>query len=84
MAGLSVDDLPWPADAYRVDLQCQRFETIESCAREDAYRAGLLRSQSVLHGGEWGDRARDLAGRIDPAVTRYPTSLASRRYFRGY
>lgn len=83
MSRLSVEQLPWPADRFRVDLLNPEFETEAFCIGEDSKRARLARKSGSEHGGDWGQRVVELADRIDPAVSPHtPRTLASSRAFR--
>lgn len=83
MAGLSLADLPWPDDGWRVDLHSERFETPEEAAAEDAKRARMLRKMAKSRKGKRQKRLVELAHLLDPKVTAEPPkSLASARYMR--
>lgn len=83
MAGLGIQDLPWPKRRYRVDLLDPEFDPREKGSVEDRTRASRLRSQAAIRGGRWAHRALALADRLDPALSRRPPrSLASYRYMR--
>ena len=83
MTGLSIAELPWPEDPYRVDLHDPKFESALDANKEDTYRAKLLRIDASNHGGDWGRNAADLADRIDPDLNSTPPkTIASSRYMR--
>ena len=83
MAGLSIADLTWPEDHYRVDLHSPRFETREAAALQDALKAKRLRKLAKNRSGKRAVRLNALADLLDPEVTPdTPTTLASSRYVR--
>lgn len=83
MAGLSIHQLPWPASRYRVDLHSPNFESEDDATAEDGKRARSARAQADNHGGEWGERAAELAEILDPDLhSHLPSTPASFRYFR--
>lgn len=83
MAGLGIQDLPWPKRRYRVDLLDPEFDPPAKGSVEDGTRASGLRSQAAKRGGRWARRALALADRLDPTISpRPPRSLASYRHMR--
>lgn len=75
--------MPWPEDAFRLDLHARDFETEEQAVDEARLRANILRIDAAKHGGDWGRRARALANKIDPDLNpRFSRSLADPRYMR--
>ena len=83
MAGLSVTDLPFPPEQWRVDIHSAGFESPEYAAREDAKRATMLRKQAKSPTGKRRSRLLALADLLDPAVTpEIPNTPASARYIR--
>ena len=83
MAGRRLIDLSIPAKRYRLDIHSRGFETVAAAKAEDRKRAKLLRKSAAQHGGEWGNRVRNLADQLDPDIhPEIPNTLASFRYVR--
>lgn len=83
MARLSIADLQWPDDEWRVDLHSRGFETVAFAANEDAKRARKLRKQAKRRKGKRQRRLLALADQLDPSVTPdTPATLASARFMR--
>ncbi len=83
MAGLSILDLPFPPDQWRVDQHSAGFESPEKAAREDADRSGMLRKRATKLTGKRRARTLALADLLDPKVTpEIPNTPASARYIR--
>ena len=83
MAGLSMADLPFPEDCYRVDLHSPNFETSEAAAFQDAFKAKGLRRRAKKCRRKRAVRLNALAELLDPEVTpETPQTLASSRYMR--
>ena len=76
-----ITQLPMPEP--RFDLtKTPGFETEESVAEEDRYRAGRLRRWAAKAKPRQARALLELADAVDPSVTAYPTTPASSRYMR--
>jgi hypothetical protein len=83
MGRLSIIDLPWPRDDFRIDKRDRRFETVDKARDEDRKRVALIRASAartldVTSAG----RTNGLAARLRYCNHVAPATMASSLYMR--
>ena len=85
MSALTITDLPWPADQYRIDIHSKNFDPTPDAPHEDAKRAKRMRKTARDKAPKRAAELLELADTLDPRVTpQTPDTLASSRYFRDF